>query len=294
MLKKFERLSFLRFGLNVYIRYCSNNMLGIPYTNQVKRDIPIIVSLSSNRESFDNLELSLFSIFMQQIRPDKVILWISDEYDNVSYLPYSITKYIKNGLEIRFVAELNSYTNLFYSLKEYPESIVVTAEDNVIYPKNWLRKLYHSYIVNPQDIHVHLAHNIRISGKNDLSVDDESFVTDEGSGFSNFIVSSGGVLYPPKCFVKEVFRKDIFQKLAPEDSDIWIWTIALVSNRKIRVVKNHNCTLKCADFLERIGLVKNKTNLYFSKTNNKEKVFDSLMDFYGSNVLPKLKIKSKS
>jgi hypothetical protein len=88
-----------------------------------------------------------------------------DEYE-LAKLPYGITKYIKNGLEIRFVRDIGSYTKVIYALKEFEKSIVVTADDDIIYPKDWLKKLYLSYAANPEDIQVHRAHRVRIENKN--------------------------------------------------------------------------------------------------------------------------------
>ena len=53
-----------------------------------------------------------------------------------------ITQFIKNGLEIRFVKDIGSYTKAIYAFKEFSESIIVTADDDIFYPKDWLKKLY--------------------------------------------------------------------------------------------------------------------------------------------------------
>lgn len=223
------------------------------------RKIPIIVSLTSTKK---NLTVSLYSLLNQSLKPDKIILWLSDEFKSLNDLPYEITRFIKNGLEIRFVKDLGGYTKTFYPLKEFEDSIVVTAEEGIYYPKNWLRKLYYSYVANPSDIHVHCARRGI----------DTSQVNEENARYDNFPVGAGGILFPPKCFTKEALRQDIFLENAPCADDVWFWIMALLHNRKIRVVKNH-----IKSFAKKKVLHKKY-----------DKELENLMKFYRANIISKL------
>ena len=224
----------LRFVLNPLIRYKADNLGSISGVNQIKREVPVVVSLTSYEERFDDLVISLYSLLNQTIKPDRIILWLSDEFEGVNDLPYEITRFIKNGLEIRFVKDIKSYTKAVYAFKEFPNAIVVTADDDIYYPKNWLEKLYHSYITHPQDIQVHRAHRVKL--KEGVIAPYESWdkhIEEESARYDNFLTGVGGVLYPPGCFSKEVLREDIFLKEAPTADDIWFWVMALINNRKI-------------------------------------------------------------
>jgi len=290
MFKKLLKTKFhLRFAFNPYLRYKSNNLGDYSGVNIIKRETPIIVSLTSYKERFNDLELSIYTLLTQAIKPDRIILWLSDNL-KMSDLPYSITKYVKNGLEIRFVEDIGSYTKIIYALKEFPDSIIVTADDDIIYPSNWLEFLYHSYIANPKDIQVHRAHRIKYKNNKICSYETwDKHIKEESARFDNFLTGVGGVMYPPNCFRQEVFRKDIYLKYAPAADDIWLWFMALISNRKIRVVKNHIKTLTCTNIFRHIGLNKGKT-LY--KKNSKgfnDKQINNLMKLYRSNILSKIK-----
>ena len=210
-----------------------------------KRKCPIIVSLTSYGERFSDLPITLYSLLNQSLKPDRVILWLDSYYQDLSYLPYEVTQFIKNGLEIRFVKDIGPYTKSMYSFKEFKDSIIVTADDDIYYPKNWLKNLYLSYISNPEDIHVHRSHKVFLT--NDFKISPyenwQKHVKEEKASYDNFLTGVGGVLYPPMCFSNEVTREDIFLKCAPIADDIWLWVMALVHNRKIRVVKSHIKTL---------------------------------------------------
>lgn len=269
---------------NPVIRYNASNIGEISGINELKRETQIVVSITSGEDRFDELELSLYSVFNQTISPDKVILWFSNEYE-LSELPYSITRYIKNGLEIRFVEDKKSFTNIIYALKEFENHIIITAEDNICYPKDWLKKLYHSYITNPKDIHVHRAFKVKTKENTNLpSVLCEKYFNNEMAGFDYIPDIYGGVLYPPKCFTREVFREDVYKKKAKADWIVWAWVMALVSGRKIRIVKNHIKILSCINFMKQFKTESNRIKHSVVIDNQISK----LMEFYGQNITQRL------
>ena len=276
----------LRFVLNPLIRYKADNLGSISGVNQIKREVPVVVSLTSYEERFDDLVISLYSLLNQTIKPDRIILWLSDEFEGVNDLPYEITRFIKNGLEIRFVKDIKSYTKAVYAFKEFPNAIVVTADDDIYYPKNWLEKLYHSYITHPQDIQVHRAHRVKL--KEGVIAPYESWdkhIEEESARYDNFLTGVGGVLYPPGCFSKEVLREDVFLKEAPTADDIWFWVMALINNRKIRVVKNHIRTLACTNIFYQLGIFKRKNLYSINRIGENDRQLKNLMKFYGQNIL---------
>ena len=272
----------IRLFLKYKAAYCENFML----VNDLKREVPIIISLSSTEKHFKYLEYTLCSIQNQKVKPDRVILWLSNEYE-LSELPYCITKYIKNGLEIKFVEECSSFTKIIYALKEFKNSILITAEDDIYYQKTWLARLYHSYISSPRDIHVHKAH--KIIATNDLTDYKKwgKYINDEDSSYTIFPLNAGGILYPPNCFSREVFRDDIYRKKTKIEWDLWAWFMSLVANRKIRVVKNHIKYLNCINIFERlINYIK-----AYRRHNNINKQIYFLMKYYGQNINQKMNTK---
>lgn len=268
--------------INPFIGLQISSLGDFPGVTEVKRDVPIIISLTSYEERFKELPIALYSLLNQSLKPDRIILWLSDELKEINNLPYDITQFIKNGLEIRFVKDIGSYTKAIYAFKEFPDSIIVTADDDIYYSKDWLKKLYLSYIAHPEDIHVHRAHRVDLNKKYDQW---KKHVKDEDARYDNFLTGVGGVLYPEKCFSKEVLRDDIFLKYAPTSDDIWFWLMALVNKRKIRVVKNHIKTLLTINFCNQIW---GKTLYKINKFGKNDQQLKNLMIFYGKNILSKL------
>ncbi len=288
MIKEFFKRVF---SYKFHVRGLFNPFVGLQISSlndysginkEVIREKPIIVSLTSYEERFNDLPITIYSLLNQSLKPDRIILWLDKEHENLTNLPYEITQFIKNGLEIRFVKDIGSYTKAIYAFKEFSDSIIVTADDDIYYPTDWLKKLYLSYIAHPEDIQVHRAHRANLSLPYEKW---EKHVKEESARFDNFLTGVGGVLYPPKCFSNEVLREDIFLKNAPNADDIWFWIMALVHNRKIRVVQNHIKTLIVTNIFRQMF---SKTLYQQNRNGANDDQLVNLMKYYGQNVKNKL------
>lgn len=275
---KINEISFF----NPFIRFQVHSLGDYSGINEIKRETPIIISLQAQDVNVESLELTIYSLLNQNLKPDRIILWLDSKYQNFSNLPYLITQFIKNGLEIRFVDNLNRYTKTIAPLKEFRNSILTTVEAGYYYNPNWLKKLYHSYIAYPNDIHVHLAKQVKKSNTQILSSKTWQNCIIENASYSNFIIGKGGILYPPNCFSNEVFRDDIYLNNCSNFDELWFWVMALVKNRKIRLIKNHN---KFFSSFYNFDFLSKNNNLKFRIFDNE---LENLMKYYSQNILNKL------
>lgn len=283
VLKRIFTYRFQVRGLfNPFIQMQINSLGDYKGINCIKREVPVIVSLTSYPERFNDLPKTLYSLLNQSLKPDKVILWLDEDLKSLNSIPYEITRFIKNGLDIEFRKDISSYTKAIYALKEYPDTIIVTADDDIYYPEDWLKKLYLSYIANPKDIQAHRVHRAEL---NTPYKKWKQRINEESARFDNFLTGVGGVLYPPNCFTNEVFREDIFLKYATKADDIWFWINAILSNRKIRVVKNHIKTLICTNIFRQLFL---RTLYKENKHGGNDVQLANLMKLYGQNILLKI------
>jgi len=261
------------------------NKIGV---TEEKRNPQLIISLTSYAERLKDIDFTLYSLLNQNLKPDKIILWLDKEKFNYENLPKTITKFIKNGLEVKFCEDIKSYTKLIPTLKEYPESIIVTADDDIYYKKDWLEKLYNSYLKNSNDIQCHRAHKVKID-KNDNILPYESWqknLSGEDASFLNFLTGVGGVLYPPKCFDNDVFDIESALTLAPTADDVWFWLMTIKNNRKIRVVKNNNSTIFSTNIFRQLGIIKERTLYSVNKQGKNDEQIKDVLSKY-----PKIKAK---
>ena len=100
-----------------------------------KRDVKIIVSLTSFPERMEDIQYTLYSLLNQEFKPDELILWLSqEEFPNKEKdLPQVVLKFRENGLQIKWCENLYSYKKLIPTLKEYKNCncIIVTADDDI-------------------------------------------------------------------------------------------------------------------------------------------------------------------
>ncbi len=200
----------------------------------------LIVSLTSYPERMYDLHYTIYSLLTQKLKPDLLILYLTEEeFPNKEQdISERILQFKENGLTIKWCKNIRSYNKLIPALKEFPEDIIVTADDDIYYPEDWLEKLYNSYLQAPESIHAHRVHKIRFTRTKKLSRYGKwkKCIKDNTSGFLNFGTGVGGVLYPPRALYKDILNEDLFMKLAPAADDIWFWTMAVLNNTKTKVV----------------------------------------------------------
>lgn len=204
----------------------------------------VIISLTSYPQRMGDIHYALYSLFQQTRKADKIILWLGeDKFPNKEAdLPQNVQELEKFGLEIRWRKDLKSYTKLIYALLEYPEDIIVTADDDIFYPADWLDKLVQAWQDNPEanDIVAHRTHLLQID-KNGDPLSYRNWKKETGTtapSYRNFLTGVGGVLYPPLCFHPDVVDMDTAMKLTPYNDDIWFYAMALRRHTKIHTLKD--------------------------------------------------------
>lgn len=207
------------------------------------RNPEIIVSLTSFPQRMYDMHFGLYSLFNQSVKPNKIILWLAEEEfpNKEKDLPCTVLFFLEKGLEIKWCSNIKSYKKLIPSLKAFPNAIIVTADDDIYYPEDWLEKLCQSYQKNPQCIHCHRAHKIRLdSNKKILPYAMwEHEIRNSLPAYINFFTGCGGVLFPPKSLYADILNEALFTKLAPNADDIWFWAMAVLQKTKIVVAEDN-------------------------------------------------------
>ena len=191
-------------------------------------DKKLTISITAKYERFLFLNVTLKSIFNQSIHPDEIILWIEkkDKYK----IPKKIIKMKKYGLKILYCNNLKSYNKLIHTLKIRKNNYIVTFDDDIFYNKYSLECLVKKSKKYPKEIISNRIHGI-VLDKNKLPIKYNSWnwnLNNFKKNKLNFQTGVYGVLYPPKCFYKDVLKSKVFKKLSPYADDIWFyWMIRL-------------------------------------------------------------------
>ena len=204
----------------------------------------IIVSLTSFPERIDKVYKSLNSIFTQSFKPDRIILWLAEEQFPEKELPASLVEYVKLGLEIRWCKEdLRSHKKYYYVMQEYPNAIIVTVDDDLVYPDYMIELLVTSYLHFPNAVSAVRTHLMMLD--NDGKVTPYYKWPKEFSGvlckpsMQLFATSGAGTLYPPECMDKEVFNMENIKSLAPNADDMWLKVMQLKNGTPVVLAKRN-------------------------------------------------------
>lgn len=223
-----------------------------------KRIPLLIVSLTSYPERMKTIHFTLHTLLNQSIKPDKIILWLAKEQfpRREKDVPRRVRRLKKYGLSIEWCNDIKSYKKLIPTLKIYPNDILVTADDDIYYPNNWLELLYESYLKNKDIIHCHRAHKI-LFDKNDILLPYNQWdrqTSSQNISFQIFITSGGGVIFPPNSLYVDILKDDLFMKLSPHADDIWFWAMAVLNGTKIQVVENNISIITVINETQNSGL----------------------------------------
>lgn len=211
-----------------------------------KRPLPLVVCLTTIPERINKIHLCVESILRQSIKPDHIVLWISDAiYSNRSNnlddcIPKKLLHLKNRGLEIHYCKEIGPFTKTINSLKYYDNCLLIVADDDVYYPKDWLLDLYNSYKKEPQYIYCHQARWMKknTSGKlnpyNNWKIVYDYF---QGPSFNISPVTKGGCIYPPNSLSKELFNEKIFLELCPIQDDVWLAAMSPLQGVRCKKVR---------------------------------------------------------
>jgi len=230
----------------------------------------IIISLTSYSKRFNTLSRVLESLKKQSLSPDNIVLWIA--YKDISKL----SKKIKDMVDVRFCKDIKSYKKIIPTLKEYPNSFIVTADDDIVYKNNWLETLVKCWDGNENHIASYRVRRM-VFDNNKLLPYKKWTINHELSQYPsplNLCNTGAGVLYPPNIFHDEVFNEKVFTKLCPTADDIWLYWMARLNNKKIYHIQSNSYKLKT------IPIVKKDALWHINKNKNDEYI-QNLIKKYG-------------
>jgi len=199
--------------------------------NTEPRSPRVTVCLSSTAERAELLEQVIVSLFMQTLKPDRIVLWLPQSPGGRA-LPHKIARLTKRGLEIRLCSFALADCGLAQTITAYPEDIVVTAGDVVRANPDMLRLLYEAYRKNPDMIHCHGAAQVRVSPETGLITWSESAEGYPVPSYCNLPRLALGCLVPPHTPGADV----------PSGGDEQVWLSLLAHGVKANVIDQ-----PCAD-----------------------------------------------
>jgi len=142
-------------------------------------------------------------LLLQTVKPNRLIVWIA--HADLPKLPEEVRALANFGLEIRACEDLRSYKKLIPALRAFPNAFIVTADDDLYYPPDWLSVLVTGFdAAQPMIISRRAVRVKRARSGSPLPFKEwEQDVQDARARQPNRDLmpeTGGGALFPPGCF----------------------------------------------------------------------------------------------
>ena len=190
------------------------------YTN-----LDVVLSFTTYPKRMETLPLVIESLLRQTVKPTSLQLWLADEqYPDKESLYRDLKPYTDRGLEVFFCDDLKSHKKYYYAMRNNPEAVIVTVDDDIIYPETMLEELLKAHKKYPDCVVAHRAHQMRIEDNTVLPYNEWNYRAVGCTGPDLYLCATGcaGCLYPPNLLPEEVFSKDVFKKICFFADDMWL------------------------------------------------------------------------
>lgn len=207
------------------------NSSSVPFNKS--NSIPCVISLTSIPSRIETIDLVIRSLLMQDQPAEKIILWLNSSLKGL--LPKKLNDLQSDYFEIRFRDQTSPHRKLVFSLQELTEKVVVTCDDDIMYDKTWLGRLYKDHLRYPKDIIAHQCRAITVIDEALLSYHQWPTIEDKDVSCANFLpIGYGGVLYPVGSLHSDVTDASKYMMLAPKADDLWFKAMSLINNTQVR------------------------------------------------------------
>lgn len=206
----------------------------------------LVASVTTLKDRLDFVHTAIESVIMQTIRPRVINLYISDTIREED-IPYRLGRLREFGLSIHFVSDVGPHTKLIYALRDFPEDLIFTFDDDVIYPSNTIACILGVHKKFPDAIAANWAREIPLDRhgrpkciKKGKLLTPAALTRSVNQGahaavpsHRAFAYGTGGVLYPPKALDPRVQDISTFKQLCPTEDDIWFKAMAILAGTPV-------------------------------------------------------------
>lgn len=240
----------------------------------------IVVSLTSYPARFSTLQDTLKSVLNQTKKPDDIIVWLDVGEEEMTDEMRRLQKY---GITYRFnVENLKPHNKYFYAMQEFPSSLVITVDDDVIYPRNLVKSLYKTWKKHPDCVCARRVHKITFTSDGKIApYEDWIWDCTELAEPSHALCATGvgGVLYPPGSLDKRAFSAETIKAECLAADDIWLKTMELLNDTKVVWTKNYLTLPPISEGSQSLAL--NHTNV---KGGGNDMYIQNMLRLYGGEL----------
>jgi hypothetical protein len=214
----------------------------------------LILSLTSIPARVSTINLVINSILANTHLPELIVLnlYIEDFPNKENELPDELKYFLEEEIfEINWCnQDIKSYNKLLPTIQKYGfANDIITIDDDVIYPKNFIS----SFIKNKSKntILCYRARQLRIYNGKFFPYNDSELIFFNPKlkpDYSYLFTAVGGAFYPAKSLNHNVLNYQLISDNFSHQDDIWFWINAISTGNKVKVIGLDNKLMTEKDY----------------------------------------------
>lgn len=196
-------------------------------------DAKLIVNLTTWTKRDTCLYPMLKNLKQQTLRPDKIVLWLSEEEYDKNKLPKSIQSCIDEKLltDVMWVKKNTKGHKRYDCFKYFNDAYNILLDDDILYKPNFLKELVSESKKHQNCITVYSSRSVEYVG---VKVTEGTFIK-EPSHKNQFI--AGRCCFPPHLFPKDSYEfEDLRNEYVLNCDESWYRPFFIKHNIKINVM----------------------------------------------------------
>jgi len=238
-----------------------------------------VVSLTSFPKRFSTLWLVIESLKHQTIKPEKIVLYLSNqEVKGREEIPSSLLEEEDDLFEIRFKdGKLRAHGKYHFAMLDFPDKNIVTVDDDVVYAPTMLQALLEGHRIFPKEVITNCTYQIQLNTDGSVKTYNDwktIAVTDYRTGYCTLDyllpMGVGGVLYPPSVLYKDALDFELAKELSYLADDLWLYAQVVLAGRRViktsfDVAQNIPVYIKENITLTKVNVVENQNDVQMSQ-----------------------------
>lgn len=194
------------------------------------------VSLTSHGRRIATVHLAIESIAAGTVLPSRLVLWL-DDADAVADPPKGLRRLVRRGLELRSTPGYRPHTKYYpyvQSLRTHDVPLV-TADDDLMYPREWLARLMSAHATDPTTNTAHRSREVTFAGAGLAPYASWAEVQRGPASPRNLATGTRGHAMTPEMLEALRDRHGEFMRLSPAADDVWLHRVAVETGTAAKV-----------------------------------------------------------
>lgn len=239
---------------------------------------PVDLCITSYGERLEVVAYAIESLAQGDIRPRRLILWISDEDFDPQSDPM-LRRLMARGLEVLRCDNFGPHKKWYpYASGQAGGEVrpLVVADDDILYPRMWLKDLCAAWSPEETTVRGYRGHFMELDGDGEILPYRlwPRAQTTHGEDHRVFLTSGAGTIMPPALLAEMMSQGERFMEASPRADDVWLNVSAIRGGLRRSVIDSSH--IRCVTFPRTQQNALHQTN--FAENGNDVQLSQSLTE----------------